>query len=203
MTSDSVFDTYNQNNDIDGKIIVSLERISQAFRVLLWSQSKELLLSPIQIQILIFLLFHSEEKRKVSYLADEFNLTKATISDSVKILYQKKLISKVSEKEDSRSYIISLTEEGWKIAQKSSLFVREFQFSLDKMDAEGKENLFRSLIEIIQHLNQSGIITVQRMCKTCVNYLPNYNGNIHFCKLLNQQLHDSELRVDCPEYILN
>jgi predicted transcriptional regulator len=41
-----------------------------------------------------FLMFHSEEKRKVSYLAEEFNMTKATISDSIKVLEQKKVYSK-------------------------------------------------------------------------------------------------------------
>src|SRR5690606_32595860 len=86
--SDSPFDLAYQNKHINGKIIAALERISQAFRVLLWEESKEFALSPIQVQVLIFLLHHSEQKRKVSYLAEEFNMTKATISDTVKTLFQ-------------------------------------------------------------------------------------------------------------------
>ncbi|MEO6831625.1 MAG: MarR family transcriptional regulator, partial [Chitinophagaceae bacterium] len=62
--SKSAFDLSQQNRSIDSKIVVSLERISQAFRVLLWKESKEFSLSPIQIQVLIFLLHHSDEKRK-------------------------------------------------------------------------------------------------------------------------------------------
>ncbi|MBL0262297.1 MAG: MarR family transcriptional regulator, partial [Leptospiraceae bacterium] len=38
----------------------------------------------------------SDQKRKVSYLADEFNMTKATISDTIKTLEQKQLIKKNS-----------------------------------------------------------------------------------------------------------
>ena len=79
----SVFDLDHQNASVESRIVASLERVSQAFRVLLWNESKEFSLSPIQIQVLIFLLHHSDEKRKVSYLADEFNMTKATISDTV------------------------------------------------------------------------------------------------------------------------
>ena len=105
----SDFDLVQQNQSTESKIVASLERISQAFRVLLWQESKEFSLSPIQVQVLIFLLYHSSEKRKVSYLADEFNMTKATISDTVKILEQKKLISKEYELHDARSYIINLT----------------------------------------------------------------------------------------------
>ena len=49
----SVFDLEHQNSNIESKIIVSLERLSQAFRVLLWNESKAFSLSPIQIQIMI------------------------------------------------------------------------------------------------------------------------------------------------------
>src|SRR5688572_14883967 len=90
--SKSDFDLISQNRSTESKIVASLERIAQAFRVLLWQESKEYALTPIQIQILIFLRFHSEEKCKVSYLAGEFNLSKPTISDTVKTLEQKQLI---------------------------------------------------------------------------------------------------------------
>jgi len=45
--------------------------------------------SPIQIQILLFCASHKQENLKVSFLANEFDLTKATISDSVKVLIKK------------------------------------------------------------------------------------------------------------------
>ena len=102
--SKSPFDLSYQNQSTESKIVASLERISQAFRVMLWNESKEHSLSPIQIQVLVFLLHHSEEKRKVTYLADEFNMTKATISDTIRTLEQKELIKKEYEPHDTRSY---------------------------------------------------------------------------------------------------
>ena len=98
--------------DLNQKIVNSLERISQAFRVLLWNESKEYGLSPIQIQILIFLFTHSPEKRKISYLAREFDMTKATISDSVKVLFQKSLVTKEFEgAKISGSYIATVAKD--------------------------------------------------------------------------------------------
>src|SRR5690554_4599506 len=116
----SDFDLSHQNQNTGSKIVASLERISQAFRVLLWKESKEYSLSPIQVQVLIFLLHHSDEKRKVSYLADEFNMTKATISDTVKTLENKGLSSKVHDLQDTRSYTIDLTTKGKEIAEKTA-----------------------------------------------------------------------------------
>ncbi len=199
---ESDFDPTHQNQHIESKIVASLERISQAFRVLLWQESKEFSLSPIQVQVLIFLLHHSEEKRKVSYLADEFNMTKATISDTVKTLEQKNLITKEYEPHDTRSYIIHLTKNGKGIANETSFFTKEIKTPIDKLHRDDKENLLLSLLNIIRHLNKSEVITIQRMCMSCAYYQTTDKGKNHFCKLLNQNLYVKDLRIDCPEHEL-
>jgi DNA-binding MarR family transcriptional regulator len=196
----SAFDLEQQNSRVESRIVASLERVSQAFRVLLWNESKEFSLSPIQIQVLIFILHHSDEKRKVSYLAEEFNMTKATISDTIKTLEQKKLIKKEYEKHDTRSYVIHLTKKGKEIAESTSLFAKEIQSPIDKLHTPDKENLLLSLLGIINHLNKAGVITIQRMCYTCHFYKSKKSQQGHFCKLLNSELTDSELRIDCPEH---
>lgn len=198
----SDFNLIHQNQSTGSKIVASLERISQAFRVLLWQESKEHSLTPIQVQVLIFLLHHSEEKRKVSYLADEFNMTKATISDTVKTLEQKNLISKEYEQHDTRSYIINLTKKGKDTADKTSFFTKEIRKPIDKLHREDKEDLLLSLLNIIRHLNQSEVITIQRMCMSCSYYQRSDESEQHFCTLLNQNLHTADLRIDCPEHKL-
>lgn len=198
--SKSDFNLSFQNSSTESKIVVSLERIAQAFRVLLWQESKEYSLTPIQIQILIFLQFHSEEKCKVSYLANEFNVTKATISDTIKTLEEKGLIIKVAEPVDTRSYIIHLTKKGKEISDKTALFSKEIFKPISQLHADDQENLLLSLLNIIRHLNQTGIITIQRMCMTCNYYEYSKNSRKHFCRLLNQNLKATELRIDCPEH---
>ncbi len=198
----SPFDLTHQNENIDSRIIAAMERISQAYRVLLWNESKEFSLSPIQIQVLIFLLFHSEEKRKVTYLADEFNMTKATISDSIKVLEQKKYIRKKYEQHDTRSYTIHLTANGKEVAKRTAFFTNQILEPITRLNSENKENLLISLMSIIQHLNKTGVITIQRMCKTCIHFSPGKGRAPNFCKLLNQNLFDADLRVDCPEHAL-
>lgn len=196
----SSFNLNEQNQKIESRIVVALERISEAFRVLLWNESKENSLSPIQIQILIFIYFHSVEKCKVGYLADEFNMTKATISDSVRVLLVKNLVSKETDPIDTRSYSLSLTTEGNKIAKKASYFASSLEQPIDELSEEHKTIMLNGLLKLIYDLNKSGIITIQRMCFTCSNY--QVDKGIHYCKLLKTQLAENELRVDCPEHEL-
>jgi DNA-binding MarR family transcriptional regulator len=194
----SSFNLNEQNQKIESRIVVALERISEAFRVLLWNESKENSLSPIQIQILIFIHFHALEKCKVGYLADEFNMTKATISDSVRVLLAKELLAKEIDPVDTRSYSISLTDEGKNIAQKASFFASSIEQPIEKLTKEQKTIMLNGLLKLIYDLNKSGIITIQRMCFTCTFY--NADNGMHYCNLLKTKLAESEIRVDCPEH---
>ena len=194
----SSFNLNEQNQKIESRIVVALERISEAFRVLLWNESKEISLSPIQIQILIFIHFHALEKCKVGYLADEFNMTKATISDSVRVLLSKELVTKETDPIDTRSYSISLTDEGKNIAKKASFFASSIEQPIEKLTQEQKTIMLNGLLKLIYDLNKSGIITIQRMCFTCSFY--NAENGIHYCNLLKTKLTESEIRVDCPEH---
>ncbi len=191
---------FYSDQTIEGKIVASLERISQSFRVLLWQKSKEFALTPLQMQILLFLLTQSEEKRKVSYLAKEFNVTKATISDTIKTLEHKNLIIKENEIADSRSYIINLSEKGKEIAEQASGFAKEIYNPITNLSRNDKNNLLLSLIKVIGHLNKTGVISVLRMCTTCSYYQPSDDADTVFCALLNEELQQSDLRVDCREH---
>jgi DNA-binding MarR family transcriptional regulator len=192
------FDPLYQNQHLESKIIVALERIGEAFRVLLWQQGQVLKLSPIQIRILIFCLFHPAEKCKVGYLAQEFNLDKSTISDSVKVLVQKELIERVVSSEDARSFTICLTDSGKKTAEQTASFAIPFEKPIENLSKNQKEVLLLSLMELIYKLQQAGIISLQRMCFSCQYY--EKNKHQHYCKFLKTPLSDQDLRVDCSEY---
>ncbi len=145
---------------------------------------------------------HGKLKRKVSYIADEFNMTKATISETIKTLEQKELIHKEYEERDSRSYIIQLSNKGKEIAKKTSLFTKELGAPIHKLPNKEKENLLLNLLDIIRHLNNTGVISIQRMCKSCTYYQSTNKGKKHYCHLLNQALTAKDLRLDCPEHEL-
>ncbi|GAB3508943.1 hypothetical protein GCM10027341_45400 [Spirosoma knui] len=195
---DSVFDLGRQNSSVDAKIVAGLERLGEVFRTLLWQQSRETGLSPIQIQILLFLAFHDPVKCKIGYLAAEFNLTKPTISDAVKVLAQKELVARIVDPLDSRSHSLQLTPAGQQIVDQTSGFANLLSQLVGQLNGEHKTMLYESLFTLIYGLHQRGLITVQRMCKTCLHY--QFDGQIHYCGLLKIPLEADLLRLDCPEH---
>ncbi len=197
---DSVFNLEFQNQHLDGKITAGLEKLSSVFRILLWEQAKQIGLSPIQIQILIFLKYHRSEFLTVSYIAKEFGLTKATISDAIRILEQKTLIIKQRTSLDNRSFSLILTSTGNAMVADTENFANQIQSIISNINQVDKEALWKTIFQLIFQLNQSDVITVQRMCFTCRHY--EGKEGTHFCKLLHIPLPAVNLRIDCPEHNL-
>ena len=194
----SVFNLENQNTNLDNKIVAGLERLSQVFRVLLWEKAKEHSLSPIQIQLLIFIQHHSADKTTISYLAQEFNFTKPTISDAIKVLEQKKLIKKFADSNDTRSYTIQLTSIGKKVVMDTENFANPLTEIIAMTNEKDKNILWQNISNLIIQLNKLEVISVQRTCFNCKHYtIKNKN---HFCNLLNQKLNTQDIRIDCEEF---
>ena len=194
----SIFDLAFQHNDLPGKIVVGLERIAEAFRVLLWDHAKVIGLSPIQIQILVFLAYHDESLCNVSHLAKEFNVTKATVSDAIKVLEKKKLIRKIPSPTDKRAYSIQLSSDGEKMVEQTESFANPIRHNLERLSKKEQEALFHQLTQLIYGLNQNGILQVQRTCFGCKFY--EKKKSHHYCHLMNKKLQDKDLRLDCPEF---
>lgn len=196
----SVFNLINQNSSLDNKIVAGLERLSQVFRILLWEKAKEHGLSPIQIQLLIFIQYHSTDKCTVSYLAQEFNFTKPTISDAIKVLEQKNFIKKNTDSSDTRSYTIQLTASGKKIVLETENFANPITEIITKSNEADKLILWENISNLISLLNRQEIISIQRTCFNCGHYT--IKNKDAFCSLLNQKLLTKDIRIDCEEFEL-
>ncbi|QIE58059.1 MarR family transcriptional regulator [Rasiella rasia] len=195
---ESTFNPKQQENDISSKIVVGLERVSEVFKILLWEQAKMVGLSPIQIQILIFIAFHKTDLCNVSHLAREFNITKPTVSDAVRILDKKGLIIKDYSSSDSRSYSISLSKLGNEIVSQTNDFSSPLKKEVNAFSQSELESLFATLSQLIYKLNRNGILSVQRTCFACKFY--ERNREVDYCNLLQKELLNKEIRLDCPEY---
>ena len=196
----SAFDPIHQSNSVNSKIIASLEKVSEVFRVLLWDSGKEYGLSPIQIQLLLFVRFHPEEDlRKVAYMAKEFNMTKATISDSLKTLELKGLVRKKTDVEDARSVTISLTAKGEKISQHVSGFADALDGALDRLAPKEREALLVTVMRLSRQLLEEEVLAVERMCFHCAHYKGNFNDN-NYCEAYKKKIPQKSLRIDCPAH---
>ncbi|MCS7036724.1 MAG: MarR family winged helix-turn-helix transcriptional regulator [Saprospiraceae bacterium] len=195
----SIFNPYAQIDRVEYKIVVALERLSEAFRVLLWEKGKALGLSPIQIQLLLFIRFHPQERCKVTLLAQEFNLTPSTVSEALRTLEQKGLLLRKTDSADTRSHTLALTEDGVAVAAQVADFADVMLPGLTRLSETERAGLLEQLLGLIAHLQHAGVIVPQRMCFACTYYRKTDSG--HFCHFIKKHLEVRDLRVDCPEHV--
>ena len=193
-----VFDPQFQHEYLYHKIIVGLERIAQLFKTLLWEFAAGQGISPIQIQLLIFIRYHSARHNTVSYLAKEFSVTRPTISDAIKVLEQKGLLKKHYDASDLRSFHISLSPAGKKMVALTERYTQPMLNWLAAMPQVQKENLWLGLTHLLGAVSQDGIMRLQRSCYHCAHR--SQKGKDFFCGLLQQKLATKDIRIDCPEF---
>ncbi len=197
------FDPSSQHGDVDKKIVAALERLSQAYRVLLQEEAQGRGLSPIQARFLVHLLYHSDELGRVGRLAEEFGLSRATVSDAVRTLEAKGLVRRESWPRDGRVATLRLTPAGEEAAVGLSGWTDVVEEQLGSFAPEEKEAAMRFLMRLISALQGAGVITVARMCVTCRFFRPDAHpgsASPHHCALLDLPLSAADLRIDCPEH---
>lgn len=196
--SDSIYNPEFQNSDLSYKIVFALDKISEYFKNSLREKGNEHKLSPIQIQILLFIDNHTEKYLTVNYISDEFNVTKATISDSIKALEKKGVVRKIKNNKDSRSFTLELETEGRIIISDISSYPKELKKIIKQVPSKNQDLLWKELYNIINSLQRVGEINVQRMCNTCTYF--SSNNNQPYCKFLDKTLESNNLRLDCSEH---
>lgn len=189
--------------EMEEKIAFSIEKLSQVSRVLKWQVSKKENLSPIQTQSLIYLRNHPEEFCSVNNLAKEFDLREATISEAIKTLEGKGYIVKQQKKEDKRVFILSLTPEGLKVADKVSTWSDLLLKHIRQLPSDRKERIMLCMMEVIKSLQKAGVIGRARMCLSCANFQKDVHPGLkkpHHCTLTDTPMASRDLSIDCINY---
>lgn len=196
----SSLNSETQQAEIEHKILIAFEKVHQILRSLFWKKAKKVKLTPLQMQILIFLGNHDLKKSGVANLAKEFNLSKPTISEAVISLTNKGLIEKVKDDSDNRRHFFKLTEDGRSIVEDDiEFFSSPLKEVVGEIGKNEKRMLWQILAKIIYASNRKGLISTQRMCFNCKFYERRRGKG--FCHLLNKPLNPESIRIDCPEFV--
>ena len=199
----SVFDLAAQHENVPAKLVASLDRLSHAMRSLLWEEAKPTGLSPIQIQLLVYLRHHDREQSRVGDLARQFDLTAATISEALTSLVEKKLVAKEPDPADKRARVLCLTKGGRELASRVGAWAELLERQVKQCPDDEAVVVMRFLMSLIAGLQDAGVVTVARMCTTCRFFESTGRPGTtepHYCALLDKPLSPQSLRFDCPEH---
>jgi len=190
------FSPEQQLTELDARLLLSLQRLSDMLKAMQWEQARMLGITPLQLQILLFVGYHSPAVNRAANIAAELQVSRPTISDAVGSLVSKQLLVMDTDKRDRRSFSLILTEAGQQMMEKAGEYMQPLLKLLGKKPGSEKGSLYHSLYSMITGLEAADKGGVQRMCYNCSHYSGNKKRQ-HFCMYLQKPLASSELQLDC------
>ena len=197
-SSYSVFNPMIHGSEVTSKIIVLIDKISHAMRAALWERSKRYDLTATQGQILLYLLFNPEEKRNISCMADEFGVSKPTISRAVDSLVEKGFIDKKINEKNRRSHILTLTSRGIDTAMFISSYANHLRDIIGTLSKEEKEKIASSLLTLVQKFVENKALGEFPSCLFCKYFEKSEKGM--WCSKLELILTYDTIKVECPYF---
>jgi DNA-binding MarR family transcriptional regulator len=190
-------------DDVDAKITAALERLAVTWHKSLWDVAYVHDLSATQAQMLLYLSSLERKGVSMSELARRFGLSLPTVSDAVRSLIDKGLVEQRRAPQDGRVRLVRLTRAGRHRAQHLQRWTDTLQQQIAALDPSTKGVFLSCLLDLIAHMQRSGLISFTQQCHTCLYFQPHrYHDPAapHHCGLMNQPLHLTELRLHCPDH---
>ena len=186
---------------VEARIAEGLHKIGLAAKHRDWVQSNAAGVSPTQGQIVAAL---ARETLTGKELAARLGLTLPTVSDSVKALVEKGLVSKAPDPRHPRASLLALTATGKATAKESKSWTDYLADAAASLAEPEKAVFFTGLVKMIRTLQEQGHVPTGRMCTSCVHFRPRVHegSHPHHCALVDAALADTELRLDCAEHVL-
>ena len=193
------------SQELPNRIADALARLAALARERENQDAQAETLSPLQSGVLVTLL--RQGPKRVGSLAKELFVTYGTVSAAVTTLEEKGMVVKRPDPDEHRAVDVSLTPKGKHQAERSSgRGAAFFATVLDELDGAEAGQLMSALLTLIRAFERKGEIATTRMCLSCRHFVP-FGGKgrskgqqHHYCKLLEQSLQNTDLRIHCPEH---
>lgn len=194
---------FDENTEpLAARIATGLHKIGLAMKQQAWQQANEEGLSATQGQILAALATHGALTG--SELSQRLGVTLPTISDSVRVLVEKKLLAKSPDPRHPRASLLTLTKKGVELGARARSWPEFMVAAVADLSTEEQRAFYSGVLKMIRALQEQGLIPVNGMCVTCTHFRPNVRPGLspHHCALVDAPLANDQVRLDCPEHEL-
>ena len=194
---------FDENTEpLSSRIATGLHKIGLAMKQQAWQQANEDGLSATQGQILAAIVTHG--RLTGSELSERLGVTLPTISDSVRVLVEKKLLTKSPDPRHPRASLLTLTRKGAQLGSRARAWPEFMAAAVTDLTAEEQRAFFSGVVKMIRTLQDQGLIPVSGMCVTCTHFRPNVRLGTapHHCALVDAPLANDQVRLVCPEHEL-
>ncbi|RYE80193.1 MAG: MarR family transcriptional regulator [Myxococcales bacterium] len=187
---------------LSSRIATGLHKIGLAMKQQAWQQASDEGLSATQGQILAALVMHGSLTG--SELSERLGVTLPTISDSVRALVTKQLVTRAPDPRHPRASLLTPTERGAALGARARSWPEFLAAAAGELSPDEQRAFLAGVMKMIRTLQEQGLIPMGGMCVTCTHFRPNVHDgpSPHHCALVDAPLAGEQLRLDCAEHRL-
>lgn len=187
---------------LPSRIATGLHKIGLAMKQQTWQRANEEGLSPTQGQILAALATHGALTG--TELGQRLGVTLPTVSDSVRVLVEKGLVTRSPDPRHPRASLLALTRRGADLAARARSWPEFMAAAVADLPREEQRAFYSGVMKTIRSLQEQGLVAPSGLCVSCVFFRPHVREGAtpHHCALVDAPLADERLRLDCPEHEL-
>ncbi|MEW6527802.1 MAG: MarR family transcriptional regulator [Spirochaetota bacterium] len=186
--------------NLDENLMAILDKFADIRRSMLWKISENYNLTPLQIQILQYINGCSVTRNITpSDIVKNLYISKATASVALKTLHQKGMIRKNADRQDSRSYYLTLSKKAENLLTVIEQSKKDIIRFLGNMSSNDKKGAFTVLTQLITAMQNNGIIDYVALCVNC-EYCKQVNPHTFQCTLTGRVFEYDGINVGCCNF---
>lgn len=175
-----------------------VERLSELLRIDSRKAGAAHGLQPVQLEVLHYLSICNQYSDTPMAVTEYLGLTKGTVSQTLKVLEKKGLLSKRLDKNDKRIFHIELSVKGTQLLNKTvptAMFVNACEDLSEKKQLE----ITSALRQLVTTLLEANDFKSFGVCSSCRFNRKNADDS-YFCMLVEKPLSVADIQLICREH---
>ena len=175
-----------------------LKRLSELLKIDSRNAGAEDGLQPVQLEVLHYLSICNRFSDTPMAVTEYLGQTKGTVSQTLKVLERKDLLTKLPDKDDRRVFHLKVSAKGQRLLAQCIPTPMIASACQTLSDAEQKQiaNALKQLLLTIVQVNKLKSFGI---CRSCYYNIKNDDGS-YFCSLVEQPLTADETELICKEH---
>ncbi len=175
-----------------------IERLANLLRQEVRAAGHNLGLQPVQQEALYYLSICNKYSDTTLAVTEYLGLTKGTVSQSLKVLESKSLITRNKDKNDKRITHLNVSDTGKKFLA-DTCPPNKFKEAISELSAESQNQTAKLMTDLLRNYQQTTGRTTFGVCYNCKFNQKTAGGSL--CGLTKEILSLNEIQQICREYV--
>lgn len=175
-----------------------LKRLSELLKIDSRNAGAQDGLQPVQLEVLHYLSICNRFSDTPMAVTEYLGQTKGTVSQTLKVLERKGMLSKHLDKDDKRVFHLKVSDKGQRLLA-HCVPTPMMASACETLSVTAQKQIADALKKLLTTIIQANKLKSFGICRSCYYNTKTHEGG-YFCSLVKQPLSNDEIKLICKEH---